>query len=100
MGIWIVLVVLGAFGLFCALWVLFGLLLPRQWGAAAVYLCRGNASDEAVIRRYLWLYHTGLIRCPLILVDRGLTPEQQDRLRAYPVILCTPGELYTILNEE
>ena len=35
-------VVLGAFGLLCALWVLFGFLLPGGRGAAMVFLYRGG----------------------------------------------------------
>ena len=96
----IVLAVLGAFGLLCAVWVLFGFLLPGQRGAAAVLLCRGEPAEEAVLRRYLWLYNTGFVRCPLLLVDHGLTETQRLRLSQYPITLCTPEELQDHLEQE
>lgn len=96
----IALTVLGAFGLLCVLWVLFGFLLPGQRGAAAVLMCHGEAAEEAVMRRYLWLYNTGLVRCPLLLVDCGLAPEERTRLEHFPLILCTPEELKNKLEQE
>lgn len=96
----IVLTVLGAFGLLCALWVLFGFLLPGQRGAAVVFLCHGEAGEEAVLRRYHWLYNAGLVRCPLILVDCGLCREERTRLERYHIILCTPEELQDKLEQE
>ena len=96
----IVLTVLGAFGLLCALWVLFGFLLPGQRGAAAVLLCKGDPAEEAVLRRYLWLYNTGLVRCPLLLVDCGLSDGQRLWLTQYPITICTPDELTEQLEQE
>lgn len=96
----IVLSVLSAFGLLCVLWVLFGWLLPGQRGAAAVFLCYGEIGEDAVLRRYLWLYNTGLIRCPLILVDCGLSIPDRKRLEKSPFILCPPEELKEKLEQE
>lgn len=96
----IALTVLGAFGLLCAVWALFGFLLPGQRGAAAVFLCRGEVGEEAVLRRYLWLYNTGLVRCPLLLVDCGLSQPDRTRLERYPITLCTPEELQDKLEQE
>lgn len=96
----IVLSVLGAFGLLCAVWVLFGFLLPGQRGAAAVLLCHGAAKEEAVLRRYLWLYNVGLVRCPLLLVDCGLSQQERTRLEKAPFTLCTPEELQDKLEQE
>ena len=96
----IVLAIFGAFGLLCAVWVLFGFLLPGQRGAAAVLLCRGEPAEEAVLRRYLWLYNTGLVRCPLLAVDCGLKDGQRIWLSQYPITLCTPEELQNQLEQE
>ena len=96
----VVLAVFGAFGLLCAVWVLFGFLLPGQRGAAVVLLCRGDPEEETVLRRYLWLYNTGLVRCPLLLVDCGLTEIQRLWLTQYPIILCKPNELSEQLEQE
>ena len=96
----IVLLVFGAFGLICAAWALFGFLLPGQRGATAVLLCRGDPAEEAVLRRYLWLYNTGLVRCPLLMVDCGLSKEQRLWLGQYPITVCTPEELQEQLEQE
>lgn len=100
MAAFIVLTVLGAFGLLCALWVLFGFLLPGQRGAAVVFLCRGEAGEDAVLRRYQWLYNAGLVRCPLILVDCGLSQKERARLEKAFILLCTPEELQDKLEQE
>ena len=100
MAVMIVLAVLGAFGLICALWAFLGFLIPGQRGAAAVLLCRGNTEEEAVIRRYLWLYNAGLVRCPLLLVDCGLSQKDRVRLERHPILLCTPEELQIRLEQE
>ena len=43
MIVWIVLTVLAAFGLLCAVWAMFGMFLPGQQGGAMVCICRGAA---------------------------------------------------------
>jgi hypothetical protein len=96
----IILAVLGAFGLLCVAWVLLGFLIPGQRGAAAVMLCSGEAGEEAVVRRYLWLYNTGLVRCPLLLVDCGLSQCDRKRLEQCSIILCTSEELQDQLEQE
>lgn len=93
----IVLAVLAAFGVLCALWVLFGLLLPRQSGMAAVLLCHGDPGEEPLVRRYLWLYDLGLLRFPLILVDGG---DHEPRHALRGIIRCTSEELLEKLEQE
>ena len=100
MAAMIILTVLGAFGLLCALWVVFGFLLPDGRGAATVLLCRGEAGEDAVLQRYLWLYNTGLIRSPLLIVDCGLSSKDRKRLQRHPIILCTVQELHEKLEQE
>lgn len=97
MAAFIIMAVLAAFGAVCALWVLLGFLLPRQQGAAAVLICRGDPTEEYLIRRYLWLYDLGLVRCPLILVDCGMA---EPRRRTRGIIRCTPEELLKKLEQE
>jgi hypothetical protein len=96
----IVLTVLGAFGLLCALWAVFGFLIPGGRGAATVLLCRGEAGEEAVVQRYLWLYNTGLIRSPLLIVDCGLSAKDRNWLQQHPITICTAQELQEKLEQE
>ncbi len=102
MTIWIIAGVLAAFGLLSVLWVLFGFLLPKQRGAAVVCLCRGDGEEEVLIRRYGWLRDLGLIRCPMLLVDCGLSEEDGLRLlKGRPgVEICTEAELPARLERE
>ena len=93
----IVLAVLAAFGVLCALWVVLGLLLPRQPGMAAVLLCHGDGEEEPLIRRYLWLYDLGLFRYPLILVESEKNEAGQP---VRGIIRCTPEELLDKLEQE
>ena len=92
----ILLAVMAAFGVLCALWVMLGLLLPRQPGMAAVLLCHGDAEEEPLIRRYLWLYDLGILRFPLILVASSDQPRHPIR----GIIRCTPEELLEKLEQE
>lgn len=92
MGI-IILSVLAAFGVLCVLWTFFGFLLPGQKGTYMVYTCRGENLD-ALIRRCRWLRDLGLIRSPLLIVDRGMTEEQLQALDGkYGIEICRPEEL-------
>ncbi len=74
----VILGVLAAFGALCALWAVFGLLLPGARGGVLVCLCR-QGSEEAILRRYGWLQAMGLLRCPLVLLDSSL-PQPRQRL--------------------
>lgn len=93
MAFWIVITVLAAFGLLCALWVCLGFLLPGQKGVVMVYYCRGE-NPEAVIRRHRWLGDLGLIRCGLIIVDGGMTEQQRKMLtNRHGIEICDPADL-------
>ena len=59
---------LAAFGAFCALWALTGLLLPRHPGKLVI-LQGTPAQKEAALRRYRWLEGLGLVRGPVIFID-------------------------------
>ena len=100
MAAWIVLGVLAAFGALCALWALFGILLPRQCGAVTVCLCRGDGAEEHLIRRHRWLRDMGLIRDPLILLDGGLSEDEKRRLTRQGLTLCDMVELSARLEQE
>lgn len=102
MTTWIVLTVLAAFGALCAVWALFGFLLPGQRGAAVVFICRGCPREEQVIRHYGWLRELGCFRGPLVLVDGGLTEQERERLLKcrQNIEFCTMEELPSILEQE
>ena len=82
-------------------WWLFGLLLrPLPGGLARVVITgRGGGEDlEHQVRSFLWLRGLGLLRCPIVIADAGLTPAGWDlalRLTArWPeVILWPAGDL-------
>ena len=98
----IILAVLAAFGVLSVMWALFGFLLPGQRGTAMVCLCRGDGAEESVLRHYGWLRDLGLVRCPLLLVDCGITEEERTRLLRLKqgVEICTMEELPSRLEQE
>ena len=80
MGLYVVLGALAAFGLLCALWVVFGGLLT---GASLRGLCFCSSLEEglAAARRWRWLWNAGVVSLPLILVDQGLPPADREILQ-------------------
>lgn len=76
----VILGVFAAFGVLCALWVLYGAFLPRFKGGAMVFYSKPD-TEEAVLRRYGWLRDLGFVKCPLILLDSHTTAQQQERIR-------------------
>ena len=98
----IILAVLAAFGVLSVMWTLFGFLLPGQRGTVMVCLCRGDGEEEPVLRHYGWLRDLGFVRCPLLLVECGITEEERTRplsLRQ-DVEICTMEELPSKLEQE
>ena len=82
-------------------WWLFGLLLRPLPGRGANVVIPGRGEGEGLeqqVRSFLWLRGMGLLRCPIVIADAGLTPagwELATRLTArWPeVILWPAGEL-------
>ena len=66
MAVYVLFVVLAAFGLLSILWAALGWLLPSGQGCAIV--CVG-APDTGILSRWRWLQSIGLLRCPLIAVS-------------------------------
>ena len=95
------LAVVCAAGLALLGWWLFGLLLRPLPGRSAKVVLPGRGDGEALeqqVRSFLWLRGMGLLRCPIIIADAGLTPagwELALRLTArWPeVILWPAGDL-------
>lgn len=68
--------VLAAIGGLSVLWALLGWLLPvcgRGW-----ILCPAEPDWPGFVPVYLWLRSLGLVKCPLILVDLGLSQKQRE----------------------
>ena len=76
------LAVLAAFGTLCALWALFGWMIPN--GEEGMLVCRGGSgvTERGLLRRYLMLRGMGLLDCPLIIVDPDLPEPERRRLEA------------------
>lgn len=102
MATMIALVVLAAFGCLSVLWALVGFLLPGQRGTAMVYQWRDHGEGEQALRHYGWLRDLGLLRCPLLLIDCGMTEEERTRLlKNRPgVEICKLEELLSRLEQE
>ena len=58
-------------------WWLFGLLLRPLPGREAKIVLSGRGDGENLeqqVRSFLWLRGLGLLRCPIVIADAGLTP--------------------------
>ncbi len=71
---------LAAFGLLCALWALLGWALPGDGNSAAVCLCHAGLKEINAVRKLLWLRDWGFLKCPVLLVDCGLSEEEKRQL--------------------
>ena len=71
-----------AFGVFCALWTVFGWLMSGGEGGALVCRCKPGRSELPLIRRYIFLREIGLIRIPLLLLDCSLPEQELAKLRS------------------
>lgn len=59
-------------------WWLFGLMLRPLPGREASVVLAGRGAGERLeqqVRSFLWLRSLGLLRCPIVIADAGLTPE-------------------------
>ena len=84
---------LSAFGLLCAIWVGYGLFLPKT--AAGILVYRGMLTRQGLdfIRRCLWLREMGLLNCPLVAVDCALTEGERIWLASHGIEICSREEL-------
>lgn len=79
--IWYVLLgLLAAFGLLCALWTMFGFVLPGSRRCGIMLLCSPE-EEKNILRRLLWLRELGFLRCRIFLSGRTLTEMQRSRLQ-------------------
>ena len=79
-------------------WWLFGLLLRPLPGKEARVVLAGAGEGEGLeqqVRSFLWLRGLGLLRCPIVIADAGLTPagwELASRLTArWPEVVLWPA---------
>ena len=86
---------LAAFGTVCALWILWGWVLPRTSDGAAVLTgpLQGNALETA--RRWIWLREMGLLQSPLLAVAESVTDPEGNWLRCHGFEICTREEILT-----
>ena len=93
---------LAAFGIFCGIWAAFGWLLPGGKGGWMV--CRGGPGflERSFIRRYVFLWEMGLVRCGLVVVDQGLSEPDIRWLQntGGRIEICTLEELPSRLELE
>ncbi len=84
---------LSAFGALCALWAVFGPLLPGSVRCHSWIQCPSNR-EIAVIRRFCLFHELGLTRSDLTVLHSSLHPKQQQMIRMrYPYIYfdtCRP----------
>lgn len=83
--------VLAAIGGLSVLWALLGWLLPvcrKGW-----LLYPAGSEQTEFVPVYLWLRSLGLVKCPLILVDLGLSQGQRERFAEKGIEIYSLEEL-------
>ncbi len=81
-----------------ACWFLGRFLRPIPCGSCRVLLSgRGDGGDlEQAVRALIWLRSVGLLACPIVIADLGLSPEGRElalRLIArWPAVALWPAE--------
>lgn len=94
--------VMASFGAMSILWAIFGWMLPG--GAGGIIICFGEpgASETGFVRRYLFLRDLGLLNCPMILVDRGMTETERRWLnkRCSGIVIMNGAEFAQWLELE
>lgn len=75
---------LAAFGLMCAVWILWGLFLP---GRAKGYVLYAGEDVLFAAQRYLWLREMGLIHCPLLVLEPDAC--HREWLEAQGIEICS-----------
>jgi len=86
---------LSAFGFLCALWAAAGWLLPGGRSGVAVCFCKPGLKQLSTLHRWYWLRGIGLVRCPILLVDCGLSETEMMQLRrlGQGIEICSPEAL-------
>lgn len=75
-----------AFGVLCAFWTVFGLLLPGSVSCDLTLRCVPGR-ELAVLRRLCWLREMGLLRLRLTVTDSKLNRQQKNMItEKYPYI--------------
>ena len=85
---------LAGMGLFSVLWAIMGFFLP---------VCRNGwilCTKTEFVPIYLWLRGFGIVTCPLIVPDVGLTEAQQTFFASKDIRLESPESLISRLGKD
>ena len=77
--IWLVMLVLmAAFGTWCAIFLIFGWLFSGDDRALMICLLPEDRFPDGIIRRFRWLQELGIVRPPLLIISQPIQPELPD----------------------
>ena len=96
----IVLVVLAGFGALSLLWAVFGGLLPCPRRMILLQVCENLSEVEMAVHRHRWLTGIGALRCPLVLLDGGLSEQELETLRRKDIGSWDLDALEDLLRQE
>ncbi|MBQ9148635.1 MAG: hypothetical protein IJX69_03605 [Oscillospiraceae bacterium] len=99
---WIIMGTLAAFGVFCALWTLFGALLPGRGAGVTVFPWTPEVRGHGFVLRRRIARELGLFADTLLIVDMGMTEEEKARLAGAGcwIEICRPEALSSRLELE
>lgn len=88
---------LAAFGLFCALWLILGAMLPCWQGCMLLCLCGKEKDLESCLFCYRFLHGIGIVKAPLLIPAASLSEDARQRIleKHKNIEFCTLEELET-----
>lgn len=83
---YVLLGMLAAFGLVCAVWLLCGLFTRNEKAGNLVYF---GEDVHICAQRYIWLREMGLVSDRLLIPDDGLEEQERQWLEAQGIEICS-----------
>ena len=80
---------LAAFGLICVIWIGCGFFLPDCRGGVCVLTGPLEGKNLTTARRWIWLREIGLLYSPLLALEDGFSPEEQEWLLCHGFEICS-----------
>ena len=96
----IVLVVLAGFGALSLLWAVFGGLLPSPRGMVLMLSCTDLTEAEMAVHRHRWLTGIGVLRCPLVVIDGGLSEAERQTFQRKGIEILDPDMIGGLFRQE
>lgn len=98
---YILILILAGVGILSGLWLMLGVFFSGGRGGQLVCVCRPGGAELSFVRRMRLLRELELLRCPMVLIDRGMDEEVRALAEASGYFtICTPEDFLRGLELE